>query len=256
MQSNENIKNNLAAQSYWDAGYAGYELKENEQEDAIKHWISKHVPITNTLSCFEIGCFPGRYLTFLGRLGYELNGIDLTPRVRDEFPRWLTSRGFKTGVFEQVDFLKFNPTKKFDIVCSFGFIEHFKNWEEIFIKHLALVNNNGLVIIETPNFRGLFQRLIHWFLDNENYKRHFIPAMNPQQWANICEAHGFEVIHSGFIGEFQFWVDKEPTSGLRKKVYCKLNDWYHRLKKLPKDNKMVSPYCGIIARKKTSKNDK
>jgi 2-polyprenyl-3-methyl-5-hydroxy-6-metoxy-1,4-benzoquinol methylase len=252
MQSNENKINNLADQSYWDEAYSDYELTEDESEDFIKEWIRKYLPANPNGTCFEVGCFPGRFLTFIGRMGYTLNGVDLTPRVTMEFPQWLRSRGLKTGYFYQEDFFNFATEKKFDVVCSFGFIEHFKNWEEVFVRHLLMVNDGGYVIIETPNFRGTVQRLIHYFLDRENYERHYIKSMSPSKWRKICKKHNFKIINHGFIGEFQFWVDKPPTGKFKRKVFLKLLDYYPRLRRLPRNKKLYSPYCGIIAQKQPS----
>jgi L-malate glycosyltransferase len=249
MPGDNDLKNNLADQSYWDSGYSGYELTEQTDEDAIKKWIAQYIPANKEGTCFEVGCFPGRYLTFIGKLGYELNGLDLTPRVQKEFPEWLRSRGYKVGSFYMEDFFKFKNETQYDVVCSFGFIEHFKNWEEVFIKHLPMVKKGGYLIIETPNFKGIMQRLIHFLLDYENYKRHYIPAMNPSKWEQICRKNGFNIIHKGYIGEFQFWVDKAPVKGWRKSLFQKLIDNYPRLKKMKPGNPMYAPYCGIIAKR-------
>ncbi|MDP2385904.1 MAG: class I SAM-dependent methyltransferase [Bacteroidota bacterium] len=251
MQSDKNINTNLASQSYWDEAYAGYSLQDKvADDDIVKKWLLKYIPKVNGASCMEIGCFPGRYLTVMGDLGYKLSGIDLTPRVKNEFPAWLKKEGYDVGSFSQEDFLKFNPQEKYDMVCSFGFIEHFTNWQEVFLKHIELVNDNGYLVIETPNFRGWFQRFIHWFLDNENYKRHYIPSMNPDKWAKLCEKHGFEIIFKGHIGEFQFWVDKLPTTYVRTKVFNRLITNYEKLKSMKPGKPAYAPYCGIIARKK------
>jgi L-malate glycosyltransferase len=251
MQSHNNIKNrNLAEQSYWDDAYSAYQLSDDsEQDDVIKRWMQKVFNPVSEGSCFEVGCFPGRYLTFFGKLGYELNGLDLTPRVEKEFPEWLRSRGYKTGSFVREDFLEWKSTVQYDVVASFGFIEHFTNWEEIFVKHMSMVKSGGHLVIETPNFRGLLQRFIHYFLDHENYKRHFIGAMAPEKWKKLAEQNGFEVLHAGYIGSFEFWVDKEPDQGWRAKVFQRLIRHYHRFKKLPENRKTWSPYCGIIAKK-------
>ncbi|MBI2720867.1 MAG: class I SAM-dependent methyltransferase [Bacteroidetes bacterium] len=242
------MNKNLAEQSYWDDGYSNYELREvADDEDMVKDWIKKNLPDTTNGSCLEIGCFPGRYLTVIGRKGYKLNGIDLTPRVEKDFPEWLKSKGFDTGTFEKVDFFKYKTDRKFDVVCSFGFIEHFPNWQEVFEKHLSLVKKEGYVIITTPNFRGIVQRMIHYFLDRENYNRHYIPSMRPDKWAKICKENGFKIMECGFIGEFQFWVDKQPTGYFKKKIFERLIRYTHRLKKLKAGRAAYSPFCGVIA---------
>jgi 2-polyprenyl-3-methyl-5-hydroxy-6-metoxy-1,4-benzoquinol methylase len=250
MPNNNILNTNLANQSYWDDSYALYQLNETvADDDIIKKWILKYVPKTNNGECFEIGCFPGRYLTVMGDLGYTLNGIDLTPRVNSDFPEWLKSKGYKIGSFIKDDFLKLKSEKKYDLVCSFGFIEHFTNWDEIFEKHIELVNEEGYIVIETPNFRGFFQRLIHYVLDYENYKRHYVPSMNPKKWKKLCEKHGFTTIYSGYIGEFQFWIDKQPTTYIKTKLFNRLITNYERMKKWKPNNPHYSPYCGIIAKR-------
>ena len=65
-------------------------------------------------------------------------------------------------------------------VSSFGFIEHFVNWKEILTQQARLVNNGGYLVVEAPNFYGLIQKMLHWFFDKENYKRHYVPSMSPQ----------------------------------------------------------------------------
>jgi len=249
--SGDTVNINLASQTYWDDAYADYKLSETVgDDDIIRRWLVQYLPHTENKHCFEVGCFPGRYLTVMGDLGYTLNGIDLTPRVTTDFPEWLKHKGYKTGAFVKEDFLKFNPGKKYDMVCSFGFIEHFTNWKQIFKKHIDLVDEGGYLVIETPNFRGFVQRFIHYFLDYENYKRHYIPSMRPEKWAKLCKEHGFEIIYSGYIGEFQFWVDKPPTTFVKTKIFNRIITNYERLKKMKPNNPHYSPYCGIIAKRK------
>ena len=165
MQSDIEINKNLASQDYWDDAYANYSLHDKVgDDDIVKKWILNNVQKGNGLSCLEIGCFPGRYLTVMGDLGYTLSGVDLTPRVKDEFPEWLKSEGYSVGTFVQEDFFKFQPKQKFDLVCSFGFIEHFTNWESVLLKHIELINETGYLVIETPNFRGWVQKFILYVL--------------------------------------------------------------------------------------------
>jgi 2-polyprenyl-3-methyl-5-hydroxy-6-metoxy-1,4-benzoquinol methylase len=251
MSGDNTINTNLADQSYWDDAYGQYQLNDTvPDDDIIKKWLMQYVPKTATGDCFEVGCFPGRYLTVMGDLGYRLNGIDLTPRVTTDFPEWLRSKGYKTGTFLKDNFLKFNAGKKYDLVCSFGFIEHFTNWKEIFQRHIDLVNDEGYIVIETPNFKGIVQRFIHYVLDYENYKRHYIPSMSPKKWSQLCEQNGFEIVYSGYIGEFQFWVDKQPTSFVKTKIFNRLITNYERMKKWKPNSPHYSPYCGIIAKRK------
>jgi 2-polyprenyl-3-methyl-5-hydroxy-6-metoxy-1,4-benzoquinol methylase len=245
-----NVANNLADQSYWDDAYATYKLVKIDGPDVIREWIEQHIPRGEGRRCLEVGCFPGRFLTVFGDLGYELNGLDLTPRVEHEFPEWLKSLGYNTGEFRRIDFFQYEPESEFDIVASFGFIEHFRNWEEVFLLHAEWVAKDGFLVIETPNFRGWFQRAIHLLLDYKNYKRHYVPSMNPKKWEALLAKSGFEIVHAGYIGQFEFWIDEQPTNWLRRKLLSQLLKNYNRLKAIKPGKKAYAPYCGIIARKK------
>lgn len=253
MPTGQNIDNsqNLADQSYWDSSYANHKFEMAPSVDPVRQWIEKNIPASQGKSCFEIGCFPGRYLSVFGKLGYELHGVDLTPRVTKDFPEWLKASGFKTGEFQQADIFKFSTEKKYDLVCSFGFIEHFPNWDEVLKIHAELVAPGGLLVVETPNFRGAIQKFIHTSLDKENYLRHYIPSMDPFKWKKVLEGMGFEISYCSYMGRFEYWTDVPPKGFFQKSISRVTSVIGNRiLKRLPADKKIYSPYIGIIAKKK------
>lgn len=104
------------------------------QDNAIRKWIENYFSVMSSSyhsrSVLEIGCFPGKFLSVFGELGYELNGIDISPRVETDLPIWLRDKGYKTGNFINADFFDYADSRKYGVVCSFGFIEHFVNWQE------------------------------------------------------------------------------------------------------------------------------
>ncbi|MFH1005354.1 MAG: methyltransferase domain-containing protein [Bacteroidota bacterium] len=247
-----NTENNLVSRNYWDNSYENYQFVLPPTNDKVRQWIEQYIPPGKDKSCFEIGCFPGRYLSVFGQLGYELNGIDITSRVENDLQDWLIKSNFKVGEIFKMNVFDYRSPKLFDIVCSFGFIEHFKNWEEVLIIHAQLVKQNGFLIIETPNFRGFIQHAIHYVLDHENLERHFLAAMNPYKWKRVLEQLGFEIIYCGYFSEFEYWLDKSPT-GFWKKILCSgLSKAKSCMKLLPPNNSVYSPYCGLIAKKSGS----
>ena len=251
---NLNAENNLAQQSYWDNSYADYHFQAVPKDDVIRVWIEKFVPDAGSGSCFEAGCFPGRYLAIFAAKGYEVNGIDLTPRVTDELPEWFKNQGYRCGLFQRQDFFQFNTSTRFNVVCSFGFIEHFKNWKEVIAKHADLTADNGYVVIVTPNFKGVLQQVIHRYLDSENLKRHYLPSMNPRKWKKILAAHGFEIAYAGYIGTFDFWVDKAPQSFFKKLIYHSLHKYKSLISRFAGTGSFASPYIGIVAKKNSTAN--
>lgn len=241
--------NNYTEQNYWDEGYLGWKFYVPSKTDVLRHWIESFLKNGNG-KCIEIGCFPGTYLSVFGEHGYELHGIDLTPRVEIDLPKWLKSHNYRIGEFLKVDFADYNPGNKFEIVCSFGFIEHFSNWEEILRKQALLVEDEGYLFVSTPNFRGFVQRLLHSTLDRENYDRHNIESMRPEIWREIIEGLGFNIIYCDAIGPFDFWDEAIKKNRLQKILLRLIYKIMPVLKKLFKKNMMWSSYYGIVAQKR------
>jgi SAM-dependent methyltransferase len=240
----------LVEQTYWDATYRDCHFEAPPPDDLLRTWIEDFVPPA-VGSCFEIGCFPGRYLSVFGDLGYELNGIDITPRVNEELSEWLKQRGYRVGEILHGDFRDYCTARKYDVVCSFGFIEHFEEWPDILIKHAVLVREGGYLVVSTPNFRGLVQRILHVTLDRENHRRHNIAAMRPVLWSKLIQDMNFHLLFSGCFGPFGFWNEEQR----RNRVQNEALHYIYRLmpslqKTLPENKKSYSPFCGLIARKK------
>ena len=234
-------------QQYWDQTYENFRFYE--EQDALTHWLTFNYLTKNNLknkSVLEIGCFPGRYLIHFGKHGMELNGLDLTPHL-DKLPIWLKKCNVKYGEFYQTDVFNFKPLRKYDLVCSFGFIEHFTNYKEVIRKHIELNSVNGTVIIATPNFKG-FQYLLHRLFDGTNLKRHNVKAMNPDIWTAILEEAGYEIVHKGYFGKYAFWFDSELSERMTDYRQSYMKHWHWRLSRwITFDSWLFSPYCGVIA---------
>jgi 2-polyprenyl-3-methyl-5-hydroxy-6-metoxy-1,4-benzoquinol methylase len=242
------MKTNFIAQEHWDQGYEKLALQLAPPYDPIRRWLEKHIP-RGTGSCLEFGCFPGRYLAVLGELGYEVNGIDLTPRLERDLPDWLRSQGYRTGEFVRADVFTHRFGRSYDVVCSFGLIEHFAQWPELVERHAQLVRPGGWLALSTPNFRGGLQQALHRWLDPVNLAEHNLDAMQPQLWREVVQKLGFEVIMCGYIGPFDFWVGRQSRTAFQHFTLKVL----HRLKRvgqvLPDNVGVYAPYCGLIARK-------
>lgn len=244
---------NKADQSYWNREYAGFNLHIAKPRDVIRQWIESHFPPLHgeNRSCIEIGCYPGRFLAVFGALGYRLSGIDLADNLQ-ALPAWLSAQGYRIDDFWQQDFTTFDAQRKFDVVSSFGFIEHFTDWREVLAKHAQMVADGGHLVIEAPNFTGAFQRWLHVNFDSANYARHHAPAMDIEAWADMLKKEGFDIVYAGCFGPFHFWTEPDER---RFRERCML--WGLRMLKpllrrvLPRHRKSWSPFCGVIARKRS-----
>lgn len=242
----------LASQEHWDKLYEGLVLQRPTADDPVRLWINRYISRGEGKDCLEIGCFPGRFLTIFGDAGYTLHGIDLTPRL-NEMPSWLSSYGYKVGDFRREDFLEADHAgRQYDVVSSFGFIEHFADWADVLVKHAQMVRAGGRLIVEVPNFAGDVLRALRMFLDLENYERHNTAAMYPQAWEAILALLDFEVCFAGYLGDFAFWVDKPPDNPVVQDLISVVLRSKEFLDKAGLHDSLIRPYCGLVAAKKSA----
>lgn len=248
------MDNKLTTKEFWVQPGIQYEFSRHKSHD-IDTFIKKYIPKISNGTCIEIGSYPGPHLATFGDLGYTLNGIDFHPDNSLSLPIWLNKENYEVGIFQSVDFFEFETNQKYDVVASFGFIEHFINYKEVIEKHASFVANDiGYLIITTPNFRGCLQYFLHKFFDKKNLALHNTESMNPRIWKNILEEAGFEIIYHGYFGNFWFWHGHENLPKWKKKLLWVIERAIPRIRRiLWFQSSIFSAYAGIVARKKANK---
>ena len=153
------------------------------------------------------------------------------------------------GEFSSGDFSSTSHEKRFDLVYSLGFIEHFTDFEQIILRHAELVGPGGYLFVSAPNFRGFIQRWLHRFLDKENLDRHHLPAMDPERWAEILRGNGFDVLFAGHYGKLAFWVEPGDRRSWAKSLLARIvARVFWNLKKVHEgDSRYYSAFCGVVA---------
>jgi L-malate glycosyltransferase len=245
-----NQNKNIVEQTIWDEKYQKQSFKAVEDSYFLMKWMNKYIPDSDG-DCIEIGCYPGNFLPFFGKKGYTIHGIDRTPDVATGLPEWLKSLGLKVGSFQRISFEDYSKKGNFDIVCSFGFIEHFTNYLEVIEKHAELVKENGYLILEAPNMRGLLVRLLHILFYNEDYKLHYIKSMNPKKWKAILKAKGFEILDYGYIGGFAFFFENPKMNWLQRITAKPLKKALPYINHLLTFNSLFHSRCCVLIAKKT-----
>lgn len=154
-------------QEFWDV--KDYKW-QNESSNFIPDWdgmVCKDLSLMRNKKCIEIGCFPGRYMHYFSE-SYSMNvkGIDF---VKPDFE-------FPFHVYKE-DFLSFNPEVKYDLVCSFGFVEHFEDLAGVMKKHLDILDANGVVLITLPNMVHGWRYKLRSVFDRQMFVTHNKQAM-------------------------------------------------------------------------------
>ncbi len=239
----------LTKQEYWDNSYKNIKFKPDNRKSSIIKIINKNFKSGTGKTVLEIGCFPGRTLFYFGLNGYEINGIDYSIYL-DRLKEWFENKKFKIGKFEKADIDRIKIDKKYDIVFSRGFIEHFSDYKEKIKKHIEATQKNGYILITTPNFSGKIQKFLHKICDKETLDKHYLPATDYKNWIKTFEENNCSIEKSGYFGGFDFWIDKPNMSKLGRVILMIL----YKLFKTPlfrclPNNKMWSPTTVMIAKK-------
>lgn len=158
-------------------------------------------------SILEIGCADSNFLCYLAKkFGYKAYGIDYSDAITK------TAGLFKFNnlpepVLYKEDLFKWRANQKFDIVCSFGFIEHFDDINKVVARHADLIAPNGKLIITLPHFAH-GQYLLHWLIDRENLKKHNIKIMNLDSIKKVVQNSGLIIKRLSYYKTFGFWTER------------------------------------------------
>lgn len=171
-----------------------------------------YLPYGNELRCLEIGALPGRFLAFLHKtFGYQITGIDFADN--DEvFHATMRANGIGHYEFAKQNFFEFQPPNPFDVVVSFGFIEHFDDYGDVIRRHCQLVGPGGYLVMTVPNFRNL-PYLYHRAFDRANLDIHNTATMKPSRVLPIVEAAGLRTVVATYTGGIEFWREGPRLRG-------------------------------------------
>lgn len=205
----------------------------------------------------EIGCSPGTTLVnFHKTFHYAVAGIDFSnvSVTLDTLERY----GVPGRVIE-ADFTTLKLEEQFDVVASFGFIEHFTNYEEIIHRQMELVKQGGYFIAEVPNLRYL-NGLIYRVVDPALLEKHHLAVMDPNELTRVVRStNQFEILRSDYYFScFLFFDANNPV--ISRHAIVKSTVYFLRrvLRSLHLDeipNRWMSPYIILIARKTISTTD-
>lgn len=234
--------NKITDKEYWDNYWSNY------QYDSIpkKLVFEKYMPLISKGNDFiEIGGFPGLFAA-----AFYLRGIkDIT--ILDFYINKDLIRNFEiknnlpegTIKYIESDFFDFKSEKKYDIVFSYGFIEHFENTTDVINRHINLMSENGKLLIIIPNFLGLNGKIQQQF-DKQNLDAHNLNAMDINSLKEIMKSFNLNNCSVEYIGKPMVWIEPKPEN-LKKRKWVKLLSYLVKL--FPIKGKFLSPFVAIYA---------
>lgn len=135
----------------------------------------------------EVGCGDGRFLAILKHLGWEVQGIDLSPVAARR-----AKKDFDIDVFVgQVDQADFGD-RMFDHIRLSHVLEHFYDPVETLRQLKALLKPGGTIFIEVPNAAGAEAEIVgqQWY--GWDAPRHLF-MFDPSTLSSVIETAGLNV---------------------------------------------------------------
>ncbi|MDO3640618.1 bifunctional 2-polyprenyl-6-hydroxyphenol methylase/3-demethylubiquinol 3-O-methyltransferase UbiG [Mucilaginibacter sp. L3T2-6] len=246
------MEQNLTDRSFWKAFWESrkgliFFIKRNYVFGDI---LSKLIAEKNVKNAIELGGFPGYYATYLKK--YENLDTTLFDYYihHDLINQLLERNGLKPGDINiiEADLFNYTPEKLYDMVLSFGLIEHFNDTKAIIDTHLHFLKPGGVLFITLPNFKSV-NGWVQRNFDKENYDKHNINSMDLTLLKDCCRQLGLKEIEAYYHGRFTVWLEnKSEQSGIAKaitkaiwvvgKVFTKI---------VPVESKALSPYIVVKA---------
>ena len=207
----------LTEVEFWNNYWANCQLPaEVDMELAfdrcLAQAIKENVPEISG-EVFEVGCAPGKWLAYMAKtFALTPSGLEYSDAGMKATNRNFEILGLKGGEVYTGDFFKMEPCKQFDVVMSFGFIEHFTDVDEVVDLHLRWLKPGGVLILGVPNFRGVY-KVIQGILDQEILDKHNLDIMNLDFFEKLEQRFPIKPLYMDYIGSF------EPSLPIAKKKF-------------------------------------
>ena len=126
----------------------------------LDRMLQRHVRPGTHRTCLEIGCYPGRFLRYFGeRFNFELSGLEYVEWCATRCEELLEKANCPTKVHHG-DLFSWQTADRWDVVSSFGLIEHFENTRSVVENHARLLAPGGLLVITFPRHDGIYGKIM------------------------------------------------------------------------------------------------
>jgi 2-polyprenyl-3-methyl-5-hydroxy-6-metoxy-1,4-benzoquinol methylase len=171
----------------------------------LDRFFRHHLPAEPGLRFLEVGCYPGKFMWYFNRrFGYRVSGLENVGWCCEHARRLLAEGGVEAEVIEG-DLLEIEvePARRWDVVASFGLVEHFVDLRGVIERHLELVRPGGQLVIGVPNHAGIYGRILRWVAP-EKHEAHTLISYRDLR-AVLEGIDGIEFVAGGYFGRFGFW---------------------------------------------------
>src|SRR3990172_1374646 len=164
-----------------------YLSRQDDFKKRYEGYIRNIKKLEGSGKLLDIGCNIGFFMKAAQQAGFDVKGVELNEGCaaygREKFHLDIYSK-----CIEDIGF----SDKTFDIITLFDVLEHVPDMHGFLVEVRRILKNNGLLILQSPNFNSLMAELTkskwHW-LTPTDHLYHF----TPETMIRFLLSHGFAV---------------------------------------------------------------
>ena len=230
--------------------------EEREQRGLQEHWLCQLIEVLlrpqlagrTGLKALEIGSAPGRIsLELWRRLGLVPWGLEYTQAGVAAQKALYRRFGLDEALVMPGDLMdaawRQQHAEAYDLVSSYGFIEHFSDPQDVVRNHLELLRRGGVLVVTVPNLNETtwYGRLVRRF-NPAVYAIHNTRVCTPEALESLATSLGVRILHCGPLGgpDIGFVPDRRCASRCIAWLLLKPNLIANRLNHLVLGNRLKS----------------
>jgi SAM-dependent methyltransferase len=257
-----NSDGKLSTPQYWSSWWANapgiHDIRLDPKRYGMRdihQLFVRCLPVQEGARFLEIGCYPGQYMWYFHNFFQcSVTGIEYVDWCCDRTRENLTTHHVPGEVI-QADLFTYKPPSSdmlWDVVASFGLVEHFIDTALVIKKHCDLLRPNGHLVITLPNLHGIYGKIMRT-VNHESFIVH-----NPLSYDDIVTAldkiGGFEIKEGGYYEHVGFWSSgiypKLIKAGRLPYMFVRSPLWIlERLGRLLPNSATLSPTIAIVAKR-------
>lgn len=203
----------------------------------------------------EVGCRASAWLVYFAKeFGYRVTGIDYS-ELGCQLARENLRLNQVSGRVECRDLFSVSPSEmgSFDVIFSYGVIEHFERSGEVLQTLSALLSPDGSMVVIVPNLGGIYGPLQRWW-NEPVYRMHRI--LSPAQLAQSLASCGLRTVTAKYFGTLFLsvvnWSLPQGSGAIRKmivKIVGRADRWATTVLRrfhIESESRFFSPYVLAI----------
>ncbi len=157
----------------WSEYYAKRDLASLEQlskrETLLDEFFNQHKG-----SIFELGCGQSAVLAKASQQGWKVGGIDFNAKAIEVLKVFVAQQNGDIDDLVVGDVFEYSTkvfSERFDLLGSYGFLEHFTNPGDILKRWVEVIKPGGMVVTTIPNLFSINGKIFKKF-DPEFWEQH------------------------------------------------------------------------------------